>query len=81
MVDTAQSGVLSVKVTYNDTDAGDPVADPWGFTNAVLTTLTPTSSVEGQVNVTTSKKMIMSTGRGFTTDTGDSKTKVGIIFY
>jgi flagellar hook protein FlgE len=76
LVDLAQSKGLSVNVQY-DKGANGISANPFGLVSgAVPTGATPTltqkASVEGQVNITTSKKMVQSLGRALSTNTGDT---------
>lgn len=68
IVDVTQSGLLDVTLTPTLANAGNP----WGWTTAIASTLTKVDTVEGQVNITTSKRMVYSPGRAFSTDTGDS---------
>lgn len=69
VVDTTQSTDLAVTATYFK--AGG-TADPFGLVEGAATALTLKNSVEGLINFTTSKKMVVSTGRAFSVDTGDS---------
>lgn len=71
VVDTTQSGTLAVTATFDDI-SGATTANPFGLVDGVATALTQKQSVEGLINITTSKKMVMSTGRAFSTNTGDT---------
>ncbi|MCK5437625.1 MAG: flagellar hook-basal body complex protein, partial [Desulfobulbaceae bacterium] len=52
-----------------ETTVSTNAATPWGI-NAAPTPLTFLDSLEGQINITTSKRMVYSEGRGLSTDTG-----------
>jgi flagellar hook protein FlgE len=71
VVDLTQSGLLDVRLAYTDA-VFVTAATPWGFVNgaAAAVALTPTESVEGQINITTSKGMVYSPGRALSIDTG-----------
>nr|MBF0221353.1 flagellar hook-basal body complex protein [Desulfobulbaceae bacterium] len=72
VIDVTQSTVLEVTVAY-DNAVGASTANPWGLIdNAAATTLVKADTVEGQINITTSKRMVYSPGRAFSTNTGDS---------
>lgn len=71
VVDTTQSGSLGVTMTFNDR-SGVTTANPFGLVDGAATLLTPKQSVEGLINFTTSKKLVISTGRAFSTNTGDT---------
>jgi len=76
LVDLAQSKGLAVSAQY-DKGANGVAANPFGLVSGTAPagttpTLTQKASVEGQVNVTTSKKMVQSLGRALSTNTGDT---------
>ncbi|HKI45980.1 MAG TPA: flagellar hook-basal body complex protein, partial [Balneolales bacterium] len=73
VIDLTQSGDLAVDVTPTFTDVATiATGNPWGLTHTVTDSLTQLDSVEGQINITTSKKMVYSTGRALSTGTGDT---------
>jgi len=72
VVDTTQSGVLAVSMTFDDITASPTTANPFGLVDETATPLTQKQSVEGLINITTSKRMVVSTGRGLSTNTGDT---------
>ena len=69
VVDTTQSTDLLVTAAYYKAGGN---ADPFGLVEGAATDLTQKNSVEGQINFTTSKKMVLSTGRAYSVDTGDT---------
>ena len=70
VMDTTHSTVLSVSAAYASGAASG--ANPFGLVDGgAAVALTPSASVTGNINITTAKRMVMSTGRAFNSSTGD----------
>jgi len=63
IIDLNKTGNLSTTIATSNS------GKPWGIDG---TALTLKKSYSGQINITTSKRMVVSGGRGFSTDTGDT---------
>ncbi|MDA8159583.1 MAG: flagellar hook-basal body complex protein [Desulfobacteraceae bacterium] len=74
VMDTTGSGQgnLKVNLAYTST-VGGGTANPFGIVDAApATLLTQKDGVDALINITTSKRMVVSPGRAFSTNTGDT---------
>lgn len=69
-IENTAAGKLGVTIRYDDNGAGG--AKPWGLTDGSPVQLTMTDSTGGLIDITTSKRMALSTGRAFSVGTGES---------
>jgi len=67
IIDETAGGVMAVNAGFTDANGGG--CSPFGLV-AVPAGLTVMDSLGGQINITTSKRMVCSGGRGLSTDTG-----------
>jgi flagellar hook protein FlgE len=72
VIDETHGGKLVAKMGFHDPGVPVTTKNPFGLVDeAADATLTPNDSVTGDINITTAKRMVLSTGRAFNSATGD----------
>ena len=72
VIDETHGGKLVAKMGFHDPGVPVTTKNPFGLVDeAADATLTSTDSVTGDINITTAKRMVLSTGRAFNSATGD----------
>ena len=72
IIDETHGGKLVAKMGFHDPGVPVTTKNPFGLVDeAADATLTPSDSVTGDINITTAKRMVLSTGRAFNSATGD----------